>query len=146
MSLPVEARRVNDSMAAWAVDRLEQALGNLQGKRVLLLGLAYRENVKETAFSAAVRLVGDLRGRGAKVFLNDPLYTDGELARYAEPASLDSLPECDAAIMQACHDAYRGLDWQALSAKGCKAVLDGRDCLDRDEIERAGMAYLGMGR
>jgi nucleotide sugar dehydrogenase len=146
MSIPAQARRVNDSMASWALDRLSEQLGGLEGKRILLFGLAYRENVKETAFSSGVRLIEELGMRGAKVLLNDPLYTTEELSRYpVEPISLDNLPPCDAAIMQACHDEYRALDWQRLASLGCKAVLDGRNCLSRQAIETTGMTYLGMG-
>jgi len=114
---------------------------------VLLFGLAYRENVKETAFSAARRLIEGLFERGATPILNDPLYTSEELSRYAgETFSLDAIPACDAAIMQACHSAYKELDWKQVARMGCGAVLDGRNCLDRAEIEGAGMVYLGMGR
>lgn len=147
MSLPVESRRVNDSMAVWALDRLAEALGGLEGKRVLVLGLAYRENVKETAFSTGVRLVDTLKARGARVLLNDPLYSHEELSRYSvEPVPLDDPQPCDAVVMQACHDNYRNLDWHRLAALGCKVVLDGRNCLDRQMIESAGLAYLGVGR
>ena len=79
---------------------------------MLVFGLAYRENVKETAFSAAVRLIAGLKERGATVLVNDPLYTPDELSRYAnEPVKLDKLPNCDAVIMQACHDQSRDFDW-----------------------------------
>ena len=146
MSIPIEARRVNDNMAEWALQKLEGALGSLSGKRVLVFGLAYRENVKETAFSAAARLVEGLRKRGASPLLDDPLYTHEELARYADPVTLDALPPCDAVIMQAYHGQYKTLDWHQIAQMGCKVVLDGRNCLDRQEIEGAGMIYMGMGR
>jgi nucleotide sugar dehydrogenase len=147
MAIPTVSRQVNDSMAGWALDRLEQALGGLAGKRVLIFGLAYREDVKESAFSATLRLIAGLRERGATALLNDPLYAPEELARYAdEVVSLQELPACDAAIMQACHSAYRDLDWPYLARLGCKAVLDGRNCLDRQVIKRSGMVYLGIGR
>ncbi len=147
MELIAEARRTNDSMAEWALGELEAAMGGLGGKRVLLLGLAYRENVKESAFSGTIRLIRLLRERGATPLLNDPLYTDEELSRYgAEPFSLDNLPECDAVIVQAYHDAYKTLDWRALSRVGCKTVLDGRNSLSRSDIELMGMQYIGIGR
>jgi UDP-N-acetyl-D-mannosaminuronate dehydrogenase len=147
MSIPIEARRVNDGMAGWALDRLDKALGGLQDKRVLVFGLAYRENVKETAFSSARRLIEGLFERGATPLLNDPLYTPEELTGYAgETFALDALPQCDAAIMQACHDDYKEIDWKRVAQAGCRVVLDGRNCLDKGEIERAGMVYVGMGR
>jgi nucleotide sugar dehydrogenase len=147
MSLPLRARAVNDDMSAWALRRLDTELGGLAGKRVLVLGLAYRENVKETAFSGAVRLVSELTDAGAIPLLNDPLYSDEEIARFgATPVSLVALPPGDAVILQAYHEQYRSLDWLSLSALGYKVLLDGRNSLDRPTIEASGMRYLGMGR
>ena len=146
MRLLIDARQVNDGMAEWALSRVADLLGNLKGRRVLILGLAYRENVKETAFSGALRLISLLKEYDATPLLNDPHYTDEELSRTgAEPAMLDALPECDAVILQAYHDAYKSLEWSKLAEAGCSVVLDGRNALNRPDIEAAGMVYLGIG-
>lgn len=147
LALLAGARQVNDGMAGWALDRLDGALGGLTGKRVLVLGLSYRENVRETANSGGIRLLNLLGARGAFPLVNDPLYTLEELAQYgAEPVELGHLPQVDASILQAHHDPYRSLDWHRLASLGCKVVLDGRNSLDKREIEGTGMRYLGMGR
>lgn len=146
ITLLSEARKLNDSMAGWGLERLAGALGGLEGKRVLVLGLAYRENVKETAFSGAVRLLDLLREQGATALINDPLYTPPELSHYGEPVELSTLPAVDAVILQAYHNQYRETDWKRIAGLGCKAVLDGRNSLKRVEIEAAGMLYLGIGQ
>jgi nucleotide sugar dehydrogenase len=147
MSIPRLARRVNDDMAAWALARLSQELGGLEGKRVLVLGLSYRENVKEPVFSGGVRLIALLREAGAVPLVNDPLFTPGEIAQFgAEPAPLDNLPPGNAIIVQAYHDAYRSLDWWALAAQGYRVVLDGRNALDPVTVRAAGLLYTGIGR
>ena len=147
LDLIARARAANDDMAEWALDRLSHAVGRLSGKRVLVLGLSYRENVKESAFSGALRLIRLLKERGATPLINDPLYTSDELSHFgAEPVSLQSLPQLDAAILQAYHDDYKLLEWRRLGDAGCQAVLDGRNALDHTRIEGAGMVYLGIGR
>lgn len=147
MSIPSTARRVNDAMSRWALDLASASLGGLEGKRILILGLAYRENVKETAFSGAVRLIAELKEAGAIPLLNDPLYTNEEIEHFgAKAVALDDLPEGDGVILQAYHDDYRALDWRTLANKGYKVLLDGRNSLDRAEIKSAGMQYIGMGR
>ncbi|MEP6774062.1 MAG: nucleotide sugar dehydrogenase [Chloroflexota bacterium] len=147
MSLPLRARAINDDMSAWALRRLDTELGGLSGKKILVLGLAYRENVKETAFSGAIRLVSELKDAGAIPLLNDPLYTDEEISRFgATPVSLEDPPSGDAVILQAYHEQYRSLDWRSLSTLGYKVLLDGRNSLDRPTIEVAGMRYMGIGR
>jgi nucleotide sugar dehydrogenase len=145
--LLTEARRINDTMAGWALDRLAEALGGLAGRRVLVLGLSYRENVREAAFSGGPRLIAQLIERQAVPLINDPLYSPEELVSYgAEPVALQPAPRCDAVILQAYHDAYKTLEWSRLAGAGCRVVLDGRNALDRRAIEGAGMLYMGIGR
>ena len=147
MEIPRTARQVNDGMAAWALDKLSRSLAGLRGKRVLILGLSYRENVKEPIFSGALRLITQLRDAGAVPLVNDPLFGDDEIARYdATPVPLDNLPPADAIILQAYHDDYRSIDWPSLAHKGYKVVLDGRNSLDPGEIKGAGLGYIGIGR
>ena len=151
LTLPRAARRTNDSMAAWALDRLAGALGGLADRTVLILGYSYRENVKEPIFSAAKTLIRELQAAGAAPVVLDPLFTPGELAEIGAEtvAGPAALPGLDAAIVQAYHDDFRAFDWAALAARGCRVVLDGRNVLDppaRQAIAACGMAYLGIGR
>jgi len=145
LSLPATARAINDAMAAYAVERLESAIGPLRGAMVLILGLAYRPNVKEAANSSALLLVEALRLRGARPLVHDPLFSADEIrALGLEPAEAFPPPRVDAVIVQALHDAYGAIDWRAFA--GCRAVLDGRNALDRAAVETAGLRYLGVGR
>jgi nucleotide sugar dehydrogenase len=138
------AREINDAMAAYAVEKLERALGTLQDSTVLVLGLAYRPDVKEAAHSSAFALVDTLRSRGARALVHDPLFSDGELrALGLEPPGAFPLP-VDAVVVQALHAAYRDVDFT--SFVGCRAVLDGRNALDPGAVERAGLTYVGIGR
>ncbi|MGA2284822.1 MAG: nucleotide sugar dehydrogenase [Dehalococcoidia bacterium] len=143
--LPEAARQINDGMAAYAVERLGRALGGLAGKTVLILGLSYRPDVKEAAFSSAFLLVDELTARGARVLVHDPLFSAEEVRALAlEPAEPFPPPHVDAVIVQALHSAYRDVDFRAFS--GCQVVLDGRDVLSREKIEALGMRYVGIGR
>ncbi len=145
LKFPRLARSINDGMPRHAVDMLANALRDLRGKRVLILGLAYRENVKETAFTATKRLIDTLKSRGAQVLLNDPLFSRKEIEAYGVPSvELSDRPSVDAVILQCYHDAYRTLDISQF--EGCQIVLDGRNALDRQAIETRGVHYLGIGR
>ncbi|MBI4506640.1 MAG: nucleotide sugar dehydrogenase [Chloroflexi bacterium] len=144
MHLPRLARRVNDEMAGRGVWLLAEALGTLRGTTVLVLGLAYREDVKETAFSPAWTLVQELRRAGARPLVHDPLFSADELRRFElEPADLATLPPVDAVVLQAYHGRYRDLDWAAMPGR---VVLDGRSVLDAAAIRAAGKRYLAIGR
>jgi nucleotide sugar dehydrogenase len=143
VELPRVGRRINDSMADYGVDKLERALGSLRDAKVLVLGLSYRPNVKEAANSSTFLLAEALRSREARVQVHDPLYSDEALRAFGlEPPASFPLP-VDAIVLQAPHDAYAGLDYASF---GCRAVLDGRNVLDRAAIEAAGIRYVGIGR
>jgi nucleotide sugar dehydrogenase len=145
MTLPRAARAVNDGMAGYAADLLAGALGGLGGTTVLILGLAYRGDVKEAAFSSTHLLAAALRAAGARVLVHDPLFTDDEIrGRGYEPATLAPPPAVDALVLQAAHRAYMDLDFAAFA--GCRIVLDGRNALAPERVHAAGMRYIGIGR
>jgi nucleotide sugar dehydrogenase len=73
------ARNANKSMPDYYVSKLEDKMGDLTGKSILVLGVSYRDRVKETAFSGAFDVRNALIARGAKPFFVDPLYTQNEL-------------------------------------------------------------------
>lgn len=140
--LPAVARQVNAGMPAYAVDLLEEALGRLEGARVVVLGVAYRGGVKETAFSGAFPLRDALTRRGAIPLAADPLYDDAELT------ALGFAPwaggAVDGAILQADHEAYRLL--VPTDLPGVRAVVDGRDVLAPAPFADAGIALRRIGR
>ena len=75
--LPLVSREVNDSMPGYAVDLLAAELaGGLVDARVLILGVTYRGDVKETAFSGAFATRRELERRSARPLASDPLYDD----------------------------------------------------------------------
>ncbi len=143
--LPAAARAANDAMAAYGVARLERALGSLRDATVLVLGVSYRSNVKEAAHSSALLLVEALRARGAKALVHDPLFSGDELRGLGlQPVASLPQPGVDAIIVQAWHSEYRDLDFTSFA--GCRALLDGRNVLNRSAVEAAGMQYVGIGR
>jgi len=140
-TLPAAAIAVNESMPRRAVDAIETVLGELRGRRVVVLGVAYRGGVKETAFSGALALRDVLSERGAVVLGHDPMFTDEELLGLGfEPFRLGG--ECDGLIVQADHDEYRRLS--SADFPSVSAVFDGRRILD--EANFAGIEVVAFGR
>ena len=116
------AREINESMPSYAAD----LLGDVAGRRVLILGITYRGAVKETAFSGAFPLRDELARRGAHVLAADPLHDDEELRALGfEP--WDGGP-VDAAIVQADHPEYAGAGPADVGEPAI--VVDGRGVLD----------------
>ena len=142
-TLPTTARRVNASMPAYAVELLARELGgDLRGTRVLILGVAYRGGVPETAFSGAFGVRDALAAAGATPVATDPLYGADALA--AEGFLPWEGEDVDGAILQTDHRAYRDLGPGDLP--GVRAVVDGRDVLDPQPFAAAGVALKRIGR
>jgi nucleotide sugar dehydrogenase len=139
--LPGAAREVNEAMPGYAVDLLEAELGTLAAARVLILGVAYRGNVKETAFSGAFALRDVLAARGAEPLAIDPLYDDDEL----RALGFEAWDGRDAvgAILQADHAGYTALGPGDLP--GVRAIVDGRGLLDGARFAAAGVALRRIG-
>jgi nucleotide sugar dehydrogenase len=146
LSLVRDGRQTNDRMAKVGIDELERTLGGLNGRRVLVLGASYREDVKELAFSTAFPIVDLLHRAGASVMIHDPLFTHDELRAFGAAVvdlASDEAADAEAVIVQAWHRDFRGLDWRRF--RHLRAVLDGRGSVDAARVAEAGAAYIAIG-
>ena len=133
------AREANAEMPVRAVARLEAEFGSVKGKKVVVLGAAYRGGVKETAFSGVFPTVNELKRLGATVAVHDPMYTDDELRHEGfEPFHFGET--ADAAILQADHAEYANLTEKQLP--GVSVILDGRNMIKNS----AGIKIIPIGR
>ncbi len=141
--LPAVAREINEDMPAYAIDLLTGELGEaLAGRRVLILGVAYRGDVKQSAFSGAFALHRELERRGAMPVASDPRYTSEELASLGFDAWDGA--EVDAAIVQTDHHVYAQL--RPADVPGALAVVDGRGILDPSLWAQSGVVVRRIGR
>lgn len=142
VTLSSRSREVNDAMPIHAVEVVEDALGGLGGRRVLILGVAYRGGVKEHAFSGVFPLAAELERRGATAVVSDPLYTDDEV-RALGLVPHDGPTEVDAVIVQADHAEYATLSRDALY--GASVLFDGRSVVDSAHLPDAAVFRPGGG-
>ena len=130
-------------MPKHAVDLLENGLGGISGKRVAILGLAYRGGVKEHAFSGTWDLVAELQLRGGIPLVHDPMYSSEEVELLGlNPFELDD--ECDGLILQAEHVEYRNLT--SLNFPGAKYLVDGRNCANQNLRSSIPFSVIGIGK
>jgi UDP-N-acetyl-D-glucosamine dehydrogenase len=144
LGIPRLAREVNEGMASFAVTLAEERLGSLRNLPVLVLGIAYRADVREDAFSSAFRLRDELRAAGAAVYAHDPYFSDEHLSRTGfQPYDLGAPIPVRVAFVQAGHREYLGLDPRAIP--GLELMVDGRNVLDAAPYAAAGIGYVGIG-
>ncbi|HYZ19703.1 MAG TPA: nucleotide sugar dehydrogenase [Gaiellaceae bacterium] len=107
------AGKVNENMPYWCLGKIVRALNAsekaLKGSKLLLLGVAYKENSDDTRESPALKLIELLRGEGAEVSYHDPFVT--ELPEH----SLTSAPlDADGADCVVIVTAHEGIDYEEL--------------------------------
>ncbi len=143
---------VNDDRKAAMAGRVERALGgSLKGKRIAVLGLAFKPNTDDMREAPSLTLIAGLLAKGAEVSAFDPVareqaakLLDGiEFAKDAESAARGA----DALVIVTEWDEFRALDLTAVAAamRG-KVLIDLRNVYDKADAERAGMTYFGVGR
>ncbi|WP_233880805.1 nucleotide sugar dehydrogenase [Virgibacillus halodenitrificans] len=140
------SREINDRMANYAISKIEKEIGALKSKNILILGLSYRENVKEPTKSTTLLLIDQLKDKKVNVWVNDPLFTDHEILNYgATPLSLKDklVAEIDVVILQAYHKEYSTINFNQFI--NCELVLDGRNKLNKNEISQLGIKYESIG-
>jgi len=138
-------RRINECQPGRQIERLAALLGGLCGRRIHILGLAFRPQVREDAYSPAVILQSTLVAAGAKVTLEDPLYDDEELVAKGFTPGTTERGDIDAVILHTAHPEFASPNFRVWRAAGIRAVLDGRAAWSRDAAEAAGLMFIGVG-
>ena len=136
------AREVNDSVPRRVASVVVDALDEGGDHRVLILGVAYRGGVKETAYSGAFALRDALLEMGVSPVADDPMYDAAEL-RQAGFEPWDGEP-VDAVIVQADHKEYKEL--LPSNFPGVRVVYDGRAILQRENWDVDGLSVKVIGR
>jgi UDPglucose 6-dehydrogenase len=143
---------VNDERKAKMVERVSRALGGeLRGKRVGVLGLAFKPNTDDMREAPSIPIVNALIERGAEVAAFDPVACE-QAAKifagvdFAEDAYA-AADGADALVIVTEWDEFRALDLGRIAAamRG-KVLVDLRNVYDRAEAEEAGLSYFGVGR
>jgi UDPglucose 6-dehydrogenase len=142
---------VNELQKRRVVGKLEKHLGSLLGKRIALLGLAFKPNTDDMREASSLVLAARLQGEGAEVVAYDPVAADraSEMLGSVEMAesALVALDAADAAVIVTEWPEFAELDWgEAAGRMARPLVVDGRNFLDPDALRAAGFEYEGIGR
>ena len=142
---------VNELQKRRVVGKLQKHLGSLVGKRVALLGLAFKANTDDMREASSLVLSARLQADGAQVVAYDPV-AEAE-ARKLMPnvtfasSALEALDGADACIVVTEWPEFGQLDWPASRERMAgNVVVDGRNFLDADALRAAGFVYEGIGR
>ncbi len=150
-SLLKEVERINRKRIETFVEKIRRALWVIKGKRVAVLGLAFKPNTDDIRFAPAIDLIGQLLKEGAQVTAYDPeamekargILPEVEFASSAEDAAKDA----EALLIATEWPQFRQLNWERIrDAMARPLVLDGRNLLSPQEMKARGFEYYSMGR
>jgi len=140
---------VNELQKRRVIQKLQKHLGRLRGKKVALLGLAFKAGTDDMREAPSLVLASRLLAEGAEVRAWDPVARPGELMKGAvlSDSVLEAVTGADAAVIVTEWDELRGLaSAEVRDAMTRPLIIDGRNLLDPEETRRAGFAYEGIGR
>jgi UDPglucose 6-dehydrogenase len=142
---------VNELQKRRVVGKLQKHLGSLAGKRIALLGLAFKPDTDDMREASSLVLAARLQGEGATVAAYDPVAAEsakGLLDGVEFRASaLEALEGADAAVLVTEWPEFAELDWRKAAERMAGPLLvDGRNFLDSAVLGDAGFEYEGIGR
>jgi UDPglucose 6-dehydrogenase len=142
---------VNELQKRRVVGKLEKHLGSLIGKRVALLGLAFKPDTDDMREASSLVLAARLQGEGAEVVAYDPVAAEraaGLLGSVEMATSaMEALAGADAVVLVTEWREFADLDWAAAAERMTRPlIVDGRNFLDPEVLASAGFEYEGIGR
>jgi UDPglucose 6-dehydrogenase len=142
---------VNELQKRRVVGKLEKHLGSLIGKRVALLGLAFKPDTDDMREASSLVLAARLQGEGAEVVAYDPVASEraASLLGSVEMATsaMEAIDGADAAVLVTEWGEFKDLDWSAAAERMTRPlIVDGRNFLDPEALIAAGFEYEGIGR
>jgi len=142
---------VNELQKRRVIAKLQKHLGSLVGKRVALLGLAFKANTDDMREASSLVLSARLQADGAKIRAYDPI-AETEARKlmggveFADDA-LSAIDGADACVIVTEWPEFNNLDWSVVARRmSGRVVIDGRNFLDPDRVRAAGFIYEGIGR
>ncbi|HSC07896.1 MAG TPA: nucleotide sugar dehydrogenase [Steroidobacteraceae bacterium] len=153
-SLILESRKINDDSPAQIIKLAEKAIGKIDGKRIALLGTAYRFDSEDTRNSPTLYLARLLLDRKCSVTIHDP-YVKGDdqnlrkfaLTDYFTNDMAKALDKADVVFVCTGHAAYvKALAEIKRLASSAKLLVDGANTFKRSDFDGGKLQYVGIGR
>ena len=143
---------VNQAQVVRTYHKIERALGSVEGRRVCVLGLAFKPDTSDVREAPALRLIEMLTAAGATVTAHDPIAIEvarantGDGVKYSSDI-YEAISGCDVLVLATEWEEYAGIDFQLLRRlMRSNVVVDGRNLFDPEKVAAEGLRYIGVGR
>ncbi|MCT7992827.1 UDP-glucose dehydrogenase family protein [Laspinema olomoucense] len=146
------AIEVNKRQRQIAIEKLQHELKILKGKTVGLLGLTFKPDTDDMRDAPALNLIEQLNRLGAKVKAYDPIVSQTGIGQGLSGVLVETDPErladgCDALVLVTDWKQFQSLNYEKMAQlMNHPVMIDGRNFLDREMLQKAGFRYVGIGR
>lgn len=145
------AERVNKQRIERYFEKIRKALWVVKGKRVAVLGLAFKANTDDIRFAPALEVIRRLLEEGAQVHACDPEAVARAKTAFPQVAYFEdpyeALVGADAALVCTEWQVFRKLDWErAGKSMARRLVVDGRNLYSPPKMKQLGFEYYSFGR
>ena len=133
-------------MPAYTVEIMRDLLNDLKlpmkDTPIGVMGLSYKANIDDLRESPSLKIIAELKKKGANVIRFDPFIKD-----LSDVKDLKTfLKKSKAVILVTNHQMFLDVKPKTFKENKILAIVDGMNCLDKEAIKRAGIKYRGIGR
>ncbi len=146
-----EAEKINRRRIDIFIEKIRRALWVIKGKKIGVLGVAFKPNTDDIRFAPAIDLVNQLVAEGARVRVYDPeaMHKARAVLPQAEcsASAYEAAEDAEALVIATEWDQFRKLDWERIrQAMARPLILDGRNLLSPAQMKTLGFEYFSVGR
>jgi nucleotide sugar dehydrogenase len=146
------ARIINESMPDHVINLLHDAFvesgKSLENSNILILGISYKPDVKDTQITPAEIIIEKLKKLKSNVLIYDPYFKCTNIFNLKTESNLiEALQKSDALILVTAHKEFHDLDPIFLKSKMKNPIIiDSKCIIDQQAAKNAGLVYRGLGR
>ncbi len=150
MSILESVEKINESQKLIAIEKIKKMLaGDIQGKKVAVLGIAFKAGTDDVRESPALALIKGLQQEGATVVAYDKVAQEQAIKVLGENVLVESIEEAvaeaEVVVVTNNSDEFKNIDWENMQMKN-KRLVDGRNIYDPAKMRDLGFDYVSVGR
>jgi nucleotide sugar dehydrogenase len=148
----VEAgRKINEKMPDHVIelasDAFKECNKSVQNSEILILGVSYKPNVKDTQLSPAEHIIKKFQNLGANVHIYDPNFSSSEVFGIKVEDNLDDiLSKMDAAVIVTGHDDFKKIEISSFAKMKTPILIDTRGIIEPQSVKHHNIIFRGLGR
>ncbi len=152
-SLILNSRFINDESPVYTFHQAEKMFGSLKGRRIALLGVAYRFNSEDTRNSPTLSLANYLRDNGYSYIMHDPYVKkdDQNLLKFHQEQDFtgdldEALKNAQYIFLCTAHKTYKDKFDGIISSPNVKGLMDACNIFSSKQFDKSSVQYAGIGR